>query len=173
MSKIIFYLFVILFFTINCEDKLKIVQDRTCKMPIEKSLRWEIEPEAADEICCNNKGFAEPSGFWLNTPFVDEEANKTVKFYDSTTGKHLFTMPIGRTWQEFYEESDSHGWPSLRDAEANFENIIIQPGDGGEVTSIDGIHLGHNFPDEKGNRFCLDLVCIAGMSNDEEKFLNK
>jgi len=28
--------------------------------------------------------------------------------------------------------------------------------------SIDGTHLGHNLPDNFGNRFCLNLVSIAG-----------
>ena len=31
-----------------------------------------------------------------------------------------------------------------------------------EVVSIDGTHLGHNLADEDGNRYCIDLVCIAG-----------
>mmetsp|Transcript_364 Transcript_364/g.530 ORF Transcript_364/g.530 Transcript_364/m.530 type:complete len:89 (-) Transcript_364:370-636(-) len=32
----------------------------------------------------------------------------------------------------------------------------------GEVVSIDGTHLGHNNPDEKGNRYCINVVCVAG-----------
>ena len=32
----------------------------------------------------------------------------------------------------------------------------------GEVVSMDGTHLGHNLPDGKGNRYCINLVCVAG-----------
>ena len=32
----------------------------------------------------------------------------------------------------------------------------------GEAVSVDGTHLGHNLPDGDGDRFCIDLVCIAG-----------
>ena len=28
--------------------------------------------------------------------------------------------------------------------------------------SVDGSHLGHNLPDEHGNRYCINLVCVAG-----------
>ena len=34
------------------------------------------------------------------------------------------------------------------------------------VRTAVGTHLGHNIPDETGNRFCINLVCIAG-SPDE------
>ncbi|CAD7963382.1 unnamed protein product [Amoebophrya sp. A120] len=32
----------------------------------------------------------------------------------------------------------------------------------GKVIEIPSIHLGHNMPDEQGNRYCVNLVCIAG-----------
>ena len=32
----------------------------------------------------------------------------------------------------------------------------------GEAVSVDGTHLGHNLPDRAGNRYCINLVCIAG-----------
>jgi hypothetical protein len=32
----------------------------------------------------------------------------------------------------------------------------------GEVVSLSGTHLGHNLPDATGNRFCINLVSIAG-----------
>jgi peptide methionine sulfoxide reductase MsrB len=28
--------------------------------------------------------------------------------------------------------------------------------------SVDGTHLGHNLPDRRGNRYCINLVSIAG-----------
>ena len=39
----------------------------------------------------------------------------------------------------------------------------------GEVVSVDGTHLGHNLPDDKGNRYCINLVSIAGYPPDNEK----
>lgn len=35
--------------------------------------------------------------------------------------------------------------------------------------SIDGTHLGHNLPDRKGNRYCINLVCCAGQPVTEEQ----
>ena len=32
----------------------------------------------------------------------------------------------------------------------------------GEAVSLTGTHLGHNLPDGKGNRYCINLVCVAG-----------
>lgn len=37
----------------------------------------------------------------------------------------------------------------------------------GEAVSLDGTHLGHNLPDWKGNRYCINLVSVAGRPNDE------
>ena len=33
---------------------------------------------------------------------------------------------------------------------------------GGEMVSVDGTHLGHNIPDSKGRRYCMNIVSIAG-----------
>jgi hypothetical protein len=44
-------------------------------------------------------------------------AKGPIAFYDSNTGKHLYTAPVGRTMEEFLVESAAHGWPSFRDAE--------------------------------------------------------
>jgi len=32
----------------------------------------------------------------------------------------------------------------------------------GETVSVDGTHLGHNLPDRKGARYCINLVSISG-----------
>jgi len=32
----------------------------------------------------------------------------------------------------------------------------------GETVSKDGTHLGHNLPDRNGDRYCINLVSIAG-----------
>ena len=81
-------------------------------------------------------------------------------YYDSITGKALFNAPVGRTMEEFIEESKTHGWPSFRDDEVVWDNV--EELWNGEIVSKDGTHLGHNLPDTKGNRHCINLVSIAG-----------
>lgn len=50
--------------------------------------------------------------------------------------------------------------PSFRDAEVVWENVRVLPD--GETVSVDGTHLGHNLPDSSGNRYCINLVSVAG-----------
>jgi peptide methionine sulfoxide reductase MsrB len=83
-----------------------------------------------------------------------------MKFYDSNTGKLLFTAPINRSWNEFLTESKYHGWPSFRDQEVNWDNVRVLKD--GETVSVDGTHLGHNLPDSNGRRYCINLVSVAG-----------
>jgi len=69
--------------------------------------------------------YAEHSGYWKTTRFLDEVGEKgrngeEITFYDSNTGKPLFRAPRGRTFEEFVKESTKHGWPSFRDEEVNW-----------------------------------------------------
>lgn len=89
-----------------------------------------------------------------------------IEFFDSNTGKLLFTAPKGRTYSDFLVESKNHGWPSFRDNEVNWDYVRVLPN--GETVSVDGTHLGHNLPDRKGNRFCINLVSVAGNPVEEE-----
>ena len=75
-------------------------------------------------------------------------------------GKPLFRAPVGRSLEDFQQETTAHGWPSFRPAEWVTENIVQQSS--GEMRSVCGTHLGHNIPDGNGDRACIDLVCIAG-----------
>ena len=50
--------------------------------------------------------------------------------------------------------------PSFRTNEVNWDAVRVLPN--GEVVSTTGTHLGHNLPDHTGNRFCINLVSIAG-----------
>ena len=54
----------------------------------------------------------------------------------------------------------AHGWPSFRDEEVVWENVRVL--DDSEAVSTAGTHLGHNIPDDKGNRFCINLSSVAG-----------
>jgi len=88
-------------------------------------------------------------------------------FYDSNTGKPLFIAPKGRSFEDFVSESTSHGWPSFRDDEVVWENVRCLKD--GETVSVDGTHLGHNLPDRKGSRYCINLVSIAGYPSNGVK----
>ena len=133
----------------------------TSHTPVQADLRWGCSHELADRICNFNRHFAERSGYWETTSFLSEESSvKEVTFYDSNTGKPLFKAPRGRSFEEFVKESQSHGWPSFRDNEVVWENVRCLPN--GETVSVDGTHLGHNLPDKNGDRFCINLVSVAG-----------
>jgi len=75
----------------------------------------------------------------MTTFLRDIKGKKTEKFFDSNTGKLLFTAPIDRSWDDWIKESKHHGWPSFRDNEVNWENVRVLPN--GETVSIDGTHL--------------------------------
>lgn len=137
----------------------------TTEKPVQENLKWKVDRKRADKICCYNRHYAEYSGYFLKTSWLQEmekkeEANEPQEYYDSVTGRLLFTAPIGRTFEEFLKESKKHGWPSFRDAEVNWEHVRVLSG--GETVSVDGTHLGHNLPDKKGNRYCINLICVAG-----------
>ena len=104
---------------------------------------------------------------FLEEAKAEYEAKGEVKFYDSNTGKILFVAPKGRTFDEFVKESLSHGWPSFRDEEVVWDDVRCLPN--GEAVSLDGTHLGHNLPDFSGNRYCINLVSVAGRPDSEGK----
>lgn len=137
----------------------------TSETPVQKDLRWKCDYDTADRICNFNRHYAEYAGYWLTTSFVEDARKvaaegKDITFYDSNTGKPLFVAPRGRSMEDFLKESGSHGWPSFRDEEVIWDNVRCL-GDG-EAVSVDGTHLGHNLPDGSGNRYCINLVSVAG-----------
>jgi peptide methionine sulfoxide reductase MsrB len=141
----------------------------TSDRPVQGILRWECDRKVADNICNFNRHYAEYRGYWRSTSFIEEakaeyEQNGEIKFYDSNTGKLLFLAPKGRSFEEFIKESVSHGWPSFRDEEVVWDDVRCLPN--GEAVSLAGTHLGHNLPDFSGNRYCINLVSVAGNSNE-------
>ena len=90
----------------------------------------------------------------------EAKRGREIVYYDSITGKPLFVAPRGRTIDAFLEESSHHGWPSFRDEEVVWEHVRVLPD--GETVSTDGSHLGHNIPDAKGSRYCINLCSVAG-----------
>lgn len=98
-------------------------------------------------------------------PSRRQEANqKRTVFRDPVTGLPLFVAPVGRSWQAFLDESKRHGWPSFRTNEVVWANVRVLGN--GETVSVNGTHLGHNLPDMKGARFCINLVSVAGHALD-------
>ena len=143
----------------------------TSSVPVQENLRWKCDRDTADRICNFNRHYAEHSGYFESvTEFLTEAKNlpatDEITFYDSNTGKPLFYAPRGRTMDQFLKESRNHGWPSFRDQEVNWDVVRVLPN--GETVSDDGTHLGHNLPDSKGSRYCINLVCVAGRPVDGE-----
>ena len=135
----------------------------TSAVPVQENLRYGVSRKLADKISNYNRRFAELGGYFQDTSFEDvvRAANGPVTFFDSNTGKPLFQAPIGRSVDEFIDESKVHGWPSFRDNEVVWDNVRVLK-NSGETVSVDGTHLGHNLPDRKGNRYCINLVSVAG-----------
>lgn len=127
-------------------------------------MGMELDYEMADRICCNNHRYAEPAGYhaWSEVDFYAKlDPNVETVFYDSVCGIPLFVAPRGRSFDEFVAESMLHGWPSFRPDEIISENVIIH--DGGRMESKCLTHLGHNLPKGGIDRYCIDLVCMAGV----------
>ena len=50
-------------------------------------------------------------GYFNKTPWVSEVKDKgEVEYFDSVSGKLLFTAPKGRSFAAFLKESKAHGW---------------------------------------------------------------
>mmetsp|Transcript_24715 Transcript_24715/g.54652 ORF Transcript_24715/g.54652 Transcript_24715/m.54652 type:complete len:242 (-) Transcript_24715:792-1517(-) len=145
----------------------------TSATPVQENLKYGVDRSKADQICNFNRHYAEHRGYWTKTKFFEEakaeyEEKGEVTFYDSNTGKALFVVPAreGRTFQDFIKETLTHGWPSFRDEECIWDEVRVL--NDGETVSLDGTHLGHNLPDSTGNRYCINLVSIAGSPVENE-----
>jgi peptide methionine sulfoxide reductase MsrB len=134
-----------------------------CNGQLQSGLKFGVENDRplADRICCHNTRYAEHWGY-LTEDHIDlfSKVDDGIVFYDSVCGVPLFIAPRGRSFKDWKEESLQHGWPSFRPEETVTENVIFNPG--GEMASVCGTHLGHNLPDHRGDRYCIDLVCVAG-----------
>lgn len=145
----------------------------TSHVPVQEKLRWGCNRETADRICNYNRHYAEYAEYFTETTFLADtnktsstKKNRPIEFFDSNTGKLLFAvMPNSkdRSYDDFVTESKHHGWPSFRDSEVNWDYVRVLPN--GETVSVDGTHLGHNLPDRTGNRYCINLVSVAGNPN--------
>jgi len=135
----------------------------TSNVPVQENLNFGVDRTLADRICNFNRHYAERAGYFTTTSWQDQvlTAKEPLTFYDSNTGKPLFRAPIGRSAEDLVAESKVHGWPSFRDDEVVWQNVRVLR-NSGETVSVDGTHLGHNLPDRLGNRYCINVVSIAG-----------
>ena len=139
----------------------------TTATEVQENLRYGVSRKLADKISSFNRVFAEMGGYFEGTSFEDDvrrivkDTGSPVTFYDSVSGKPLFRAPIGRSVDAFMTESAVHGWPSFRDEEVLWDNVRVLKSSGETVSTV-GTHLGHNLPDKNGNRYCINLVSIAG-----------
>mmetsp|Transcript_19669 Transcript_19669/g.51185 ORF Transcript_19669/g.51185 Transcript_19669/m.51185 type:complete len:212 (-) Transcript_19669:734-1369(-) len=149
---------------LGTEDLMRKKEHGSCSHPAKSTeeLRWGVPHALADKISCHTRRFAENAGYWESTDFLQSEGPTTapVTFYDSVTGAPLFVAPKGRSWDAFVKESRAHGWPSFRDNEVVWDTVRVIKGSG-ETVSLTGTHLGHNLPDRKGNRYCINIAAIA------------
>jgi len=145
------------------EDIMSPKEHGTSANPVQSDLLYGTNNKLADKISNFNRHFAENGGYFQSTSFENTvmQAKDPITFYDSVTGKALFVAPINRSAKEFISESKIHGWPSFRDEEVVWDNVRVLKRSG-ETVSVDGTHLGHNLPDRSGNRYCINLVSIAG-----------
>lgn len=54
------------------EDVMSPKAHGTCEKPVMKNLRWNCDYETADRISCFNRHYAEHSGYWQSTSFLQE-----------------------------------------------------------------------------------------------------
>jgi len=121
--------------------------DSTCSAEIQDSLMYNVgsytaqdvglpgnPPEdelLSDAICCDvqYRDYAEPNGFYKFPDvslFRKVNSSGITTFYDSVCGIPLFEAPIGRTFDEWVEETREHGWPSFRTKEVVHRETEIQ-----------------------------------------------
>ena len=110
---------------VTCEATVMSIKEHgTSKNPVMKNLRYGVDYDKTDKISNFNRHYAEHSGYFLTTNWLNEiDKTKATVYYDPNTGNPLFKAPIGRTFEEFLAESKAHGWPSFRDAEVNWNFV--------------------------------------------------
>ena len=97
----------------------------TTDTPCQTNLRYGCDVEKANQICCFNRHYAEPTGYAWGTSWPDDVTEAPQDYYDPVTGRPLFRAPVGRSRADFLAESKAHGWPSFRDAEVYWDNVRV------------------------------------------------
>lgn len=103
----------------------------TCVQEPPSEFRFDIDRNVASKINCFNRKYAERANsfspnFFEKVKELSADGTKPVKFYDTMTGRHLFTVGgphQKRNVDAFLKESKKHGWPSFRKPEVNWDNV--------------------------------------------------
>lgn len=104
----------------------------TCVQKPPTEFRFDVDEKVASKISCFNRKYAERAGSFASTNFIEKvkelsaEGTTPVKFFDTITGRHLFTVGgpnQRRTLDVFLEETKKHGWPSFRKPEVNWDHV--------------------------------------------------
>jgi hypothetical protein len=66
---------------------------RSTVHPVQDTLRWGADRDVADRICTRNRRYAEHSGYWRRTKFLEERRGKQTVFRDAVTGLPIFVAP--------------------------------------------------------------------------------
>ena len=66
---------------------------RSTVHPMQDTLRWGADRNVADRICTRNRRYAEHSGYWRRTDFLEERRGKQTVFRDAVTGLPIFVAP--------------------------------------------------------------------------------
>eukprot|EP00939_MAST-03C_sp_MAST-3C-sp1_P005389 g5389.t1 len=155
--------------------------NNSCSGPIQSNLLYNMSntqayedfpfplgpsEDLASAVCCDAafQAYAEPRNTYARPDvnlFANMNRNGTTTFYDPVCGIPLFTVPQGRSFQDFVDDTTEHGWPSFRKEELVEGNSRVDK-DTGLVFSKCNTHLGSFLPDEKGDRWCLDIACVSG-----------
>lgn len=150
----------------SVQDNLRYGMDKYTSIERMFPVEGDVEETLGNAICCDDRFniFAEPQ-FLYDTPGADltnkiGTVEEPTLFYDSACGVPVFQAPVGRSQEEFLEDTEEHGWPSFRAEEVMQENVVVL--DDNRVVSKCGTMLGTYLPDEKGVRYCIDLVCVSG-----------
>ena len=69
------------------------IRGRSTVQPVQDTLRWGADGDVADRICTRNRRYAEHSGYWRQTNFLDERRGKQTVFRDAVTGLPIFVAP--------------------------------------------------------------------------------
>ncbi len=60
-------------YPIYCDESImKPKAHGTTEKPVQSELRWSCDRDTADRICCYNRHYAEHSGYWTQTTFLQE-----------------------------------------------------------------------------------------------------
>lgn len=157
-----------------------------CSTAVQDDLRWGISgrdspagvpapvdpsESLAEAVCCDSRAlpYAEPQ-FLYEAPdvslFTRIDSKGITTFYDSVCGLPVFRAPVDRSFDDWKADTEEHGWPSFRTGEVVMTNVITNVTNG-LVSSKCGTHLGTFLPDDSGDRWCIDLSCIAGKSSSD------